>query len=392
MSKSLDVQSVLDWLMDGAKSVHAPQDVLLELCQRLTDCGLPIYRAAVFVTTLHPNVAGRGFFWRQGWTEVEVGEASYEMMKSDLYLKNPIYRVFRDGEPIRRRLGDADCAMDYPILEDLRGEGVTDYVIHPLDVINGEIHAASYTKTQEGGFTEAEIEAIEILRPALTRIAEIYALTRTARNLLDAYLGHQSGEKVLKGQIQRGDGQDVHAVIWFCDLRSSTPLANSMSREAFLALLNDYFECMAGAVLDGGGEVLRFIGDAVLAIFPVSKDGATAAEACAKAEAAVADAVARMDVLNVKRQGFGYPPLGYGIGLHLGDVTYGNIGTQERIEFTVIGAAANEAARIESMCKTLGVSVLASDQVVEHLSGGWHSMGAQELRGVSDKIEVFTPD
>ncbi|MBT4673267.1 MAG: adenylate/guanylate cyclase domain-containing protein, partial [Rhodospirillaceae bacterium] len=219
MSKSLDVQSVLDWLMDGAKSVHAPQDVLLELCQRLTDCGLPIYRAAVFVTTLHPNVAGRGFFWRQGWTEVEVGEASYEMMKSDLYLKNPIYRVFRDGEPIRRRLGDADCAMDYPILEDLRGEGVTDYVIHPLDFINGEIHAASYTTTQEGGFTEAEIEALEILRPALTRIAEIYALTRTARNLLDAYLGHQSGEKVLKGQIQRGDGQDVHAVIWFCDLR-----------------------------------------------------------------------------------------------------------------------------------------------------------------------------
>jgi adenylate cyclase len=392
MSKSPDVQSVLDWLMDGAKSVHAPQDVLLELCQRLTACGLPIYRAAVFVTTLHPNVAGRGFFWREGWTEVEVGEASYEMMKSDLYLKNPIYRVFRDGEPIRRRLSDPDCAIDYPILEDLRDEGVTDYIAQPLDFINGEIHAASYTTRQQGGFTDAEMDALNRLRPALARIAEIYALTRTARNLLDAYLGHQSGEKVLKGQIQRGDGQDVHAVFWFCDLRNSTPLANSMSRSAFLALLNDYFECMAGAVLDGGGEVLRFIGDAVLAIFPVSDDGATAAEACAKAEAAVKDAVRRMDVLNVKRQGFGYPPLGYGIGLHLGDVTYGNIGTPERIEFTVIGAAANEAARIESLCKTLGVAVLASDRVVEHMGSNWRSLGDQELRGVADKIEVFTPD
>jgi adenylate cyclase len=138
--------------------------------------------------------------------------------------------------------------------------------------------------------------------------------------------------------------------------------------------------------------VLRFIGDAVLAIFPVSKGGATAAEACAKAEAAVEDAVARKDGLNLKRQGFGFPPLGHGIGLHIGDVTYSNIGTPARIEFTVIGAAANEAARSESMCKTLGVSVLASDLVVEHLGGNWRSMGAQELRGVSDKIEVFTPD
>ncbi len=146
MNKSPDIGSVLDWLMDGAQSVHAPQDVLLELCQRLTACGLPIHRAAVFVTTLHPNVAGRGFFWRDGWTEVEIGEATYDMMKSDLYLKNPIYRVFRDGQAIRRRLGDADSEIDYPILEDLKAEGVTDYLAQPLDFINGEIHAASYTQ------------------------------------------------------------------------------------------------------------------------------------------------------------------------------------------------------------------------------------------------------
>ncbi|NQV56460.1 MAG: adenylate/guanylate cyclase domain-containing protein, partial [Rhodospirillales bacterium] len=224
--------------------------------------------------------------------------------------KNPIYRVFRDGTEIHRRLCDADCPVDYPILEDLKGEGVTDYLAQPLEFINGEIHAASYSTRQGGGFTDGEMAALEKLRPALARVAEIYALTRTARNLLDAYLGHQAGEKVLRGQIQRGAGQDIHAVIWFCDLRSSTPLANSMSRDAFLALLNDYFECMAGAILDGGGEVLRFIGDAVLAIFPVNEDGAGAGEACALAEAAALDAMGRMSELNKRRQALGHPPLG----------------------------------------------------------------------------------
>jgi adenylate cyclase len=204
-----------------------------------------------------------------------------------------------------------------------------------------------------------------------------------ARNILDAYLGPAAGEKVLSGQIRRGDGQDINAVIWFCDLRDSTPLADSMSRRDFLALLNEYFECVLGPVLEQGGQVLRFIGDAALAIFPV---GARPAEACAKALAAAREALARMDKLNRGRS----RPLRFGIGLHLGELTYGNIGTPSRIEFTVIGAAANEAARIESQCKVLNVDLLVSDRVARALPEAWRSLGSHTLRGVGDKMELFT--
>jgi adenylate cyclase len=206
---------------------------------------------------------------------------------------------------------------------------------------------------------------------------------RKARNILDAYLGASAGEKVLQGQIKRGDGEDINAVIWFCDLRDSTPLADSMSRQDFLRLLNEYFECVLGPVQERNGEVLRFIGDAALAIFPV---GDNPAEACARALEAAKEAILRMENLNKTRE----LPLRFGIGLHLGDLMYGNIGTPTRIEFTVIGAAANEAARIEALCKQLKVDLLLSQRVVQHLPGAYTSLGKHALRGIGEPIELFT--
>jgi adenylate cyclase len=188
---------------------------------------------------------------------------------------------------------------------------------------------------------------------------------------------------VLAGQIKRGDAQDIHAVIWFCDLRDSTPLADSMSRREFLALLNDYFECVLGPVQERNGEVLRFIGDAALAIFPV---GERPAEACTRARGAARESLERLNKQNKNRQ----RPLRFGIGLHLGELTYGNIGTPSRIEFTVVGAAANEAARIEALCKSLDVDLLVSERVAQALPGAWKSLGRHTLRGVGDKMELFT--
>jgi len=388
--KSADAGPAVEWLVNGAKGAPLPQDVLFKLCTLLVDGHLPICRGAVFVTTLHPNIMGRGFFWRRGAEEVTVAEAPYGVIDTDEFQHNPLIRVFKDGVEIRRRLCDPECPDDFLILDELRDQGVTDYIAMPLDFTNGEVHAVSWSTDQKGGFTDVEIEELHKVRPPLARIAEIFAHRRTARNLLDAYLGARSGEKVLHGQIKRGDGQEIHAVVWFCDLRNSTPLADSMSRWEFLELLNGYFEAMGGAVLDHGGEVLRFIGDAVLAIFPVSDDGFSIDEACRRAVEAAHDAVERMEVLNRDREKGGNPPLGFGIGLHLGDVMYGNIGTEDRIEFTVVGAAANEAARIESQTKTLGVPFIVSENVVAHLSGDWRSLGRYALRGVGHDIEIFT--
>ena len=383
--KNLNIQPVIEWLIEGAPPARLPQDVLLQLCRRLVAQGMPLYRVAVFVRTLHPNVLGRAFIWNEDRDAVEVVEAQYDFLESEQFLRSPLRIVFAEHAEIRRRIADPACPIDFPVLEDFRKEGVSDFLALPLAFINGEVHAASFATRRAGGFHEAEIAALRRVGTALARIAEIYAHMRKAHNVLDAYLGRQAGEKVLAGQIRRGDGQDIHAVIWFCDLRDSTPLADSMSRQDFLRLLNDYFECVLGPVMERGGEVLRFIGDAALAIFPIGTQ--PVGEACAQAVAAAKEAISRMQKLNQGRA----VALRFGIGLHLGDVMYGNIGTPSRIEFTVIGAAANEAARIESLCKVLKVPLIASEKVVKHLSRGeWKSLGRHALRGVGNEMELFT--
>jgi adenylate cyclase len=382
-AQALNVQSITDWLDAGAGPARQPQDVLQQLCGRLLEQGIPLYRVAVFVRTLHPNVAGRGFIWTEPKNAVEITSAPIGIQDTEQYLKSPIRVVYTEHIEVRRRIEGRGGALDFPILEELRAEGATDFLALPIRFLNGEVHASSFVTRRAGGFTDAEVEALRRIMPPFSRVAEIYSWRRIAHNILDAYLGPQAGEKVLAGQIKRGDGEDIHAVIWFCDLRDSTPLADSMGRETFLRLLNEYFECVLGPVLERRGEVLRFIGDAALAIFPV---GEAPGPACANALAAAREALARMAKLNENRP----RPLRCGIGLHLGELTYGNIGTPTRIEFTVIGAAANEAARIEALCKTLEVDLLVSERVARQLPGGWKSLGSHTLRGVGDKMELFT--
>jgi len=385
---ALNIRPVFDWLVSGGPPARLPEEVFLGAWHRLVAAGLPLYRGAVFVRTLHPNVLGRSFVWTETKDLVETTQADYELLESEQFLKSPVRIVFQEHREIRRRICDRDCPIDFPILEDLLKEGVTDFISLPLRFIQNEVHAASFSTRRAGGFRDDEIEALRAIAVPLARIAEIWGLIRKTRNILDAYLGQKTGERVLAGAIRRGDGEDIHAVIWFCDLRDSTPLADSMSRKDFLRLLNAYFECVLGPVMERGGEILRFIGDAALAIFPL---GADPAAACQSALDAAREAIARMHELNVKRAAMQRRELRFGIVLHLGDMTYGNIGTPTRIEFTVIGAAANEAARIESLCKVLEVPLLASAAVAQHLPRApWRPLGRHALRGVGQEVELFT--
>ena len=381
--EAIDVRPLLDWLLGPRAPGRTPEEAFGDLCRALRERGIAIYRVGLFVRTLHPNVAGRAYFWHEDRDQVEVDSADHSWFATEDHLKSPIHAVWTMNAETRRRLADPACPMDYPVLADLRAEGATDYVAVPLRFLSGEIHVASFASRRPGGFRDAELAALRTVLPYFTRVVEIYGLMRKARNILDAYLGPNAGAKVLAGQIKRGDGEDIHAVIWFCDLRDSTALADSMSRRDFLSILNEYFECTLEPVLQRKGEVLRFIGDAALAIFPIH---GRPREACAAAVEAAREALARMEKANKKRP----LPLRFGIGLHLGELTYGNIGTPGRIEFTVIGAAANEAARIESLCKQLEVELLVSEHVARVLPIRWRSMGSHTLRGVGDKIELFT--
>ncbi len=386
----------IDWLLAEGWHMTDPEALVRGLIDHMVARDLPLHRFRVTIRTLHPQVIGITYTWEKKTGALEVTTPSHDILSTPQYLDSPYAPIFEGAGAIRRRLDIPDLVLDFPILEDLHAEGATDYVAVPMLFSDGQINAITLAADRPGGFTGAELQDVYDMLPVLARIFEVHAMRRTARTILETYLGHNAGERVLEGRIRRGDGDDIHAVIWFCDLRGSTPLADSMSREAFLEVLNEFFECMAGAVLDAGGEVLRFIGDAVLAIFPI--DSRTDFPefcpehmgACRRAVAAARDAMGRIDTLNTRRAEAGQPPLGYGIALHLGDVTYGNIGVPQRLEFTVVGAAANLAARLQDLCKVLDRSLLLSAEFARVLKEPWVPLGRHALRGVGDPVEVFT--
>ena len=252
----------------------------------------------------------------------------------------------------------------------------------------------SWMTDRASGFGEWDIDQLQRVSRRLAVACKVQIKDQIARNVLDTYLGPDAGRLVLSGQIRRGDGRRLHAVIWYSDMRRSTTLAESMPAEDFLALVNSYFECTAGAVLAAGGQVLRFIGDAVLAIFPVGEcasDAPVPAEcgSCRAALDAVREAERRLSALNDERVAAGLEAIDYGLGLHVGEVIYGNIGVPERLEFSVVGPAANEVARIETLTKQLGRRVLASAGFASFAPGSWESLGEHRLRGVGRPVEVF---
>ncbi len=391
----------VEWLLSEGCTMASTGALVDGLCRRLVDDGTPLWRMFLLIRTLHPQVFATNYTWRRDSGVVEEFSAPYSVLETSMHLESPCAAIFDGGAAIRRRLDIADTRLDFPVLEDLQAEGATDYVSMPVPFSDGQINVVSLAADRPGGFSSEELGHIYDMLPVFGLLLEVLAARQTAATVLNTYLGEHTGERVLKGLIKRGDGEDIHAVIWFCDLRDSTPLAESMSRAAFLGILNDFFDCMAGAVLDHGGEVLRFIGDAALAIFPTGVASATlpgartrkccsTEQACHSALAAAQDAQARMEALNRARAQNGEPSLGFGLALHMGEVTYGNIGVPQRLEFTVIGAAANEAARLQDMCKTLGESILISAEFARCFSGELVSLGRHTLRGVGTAREIFT--
>ncbi len=249
--------------------------------------------------------------------------------------------------------------------------------------------AGSWATDRASGFSEEDIHGLERIQRRLAVACKVTIKDQIARNILHAYLGMDAGRLVLNGHIKRGDGETIHAVIWYSDLRNSTRMADSMQAHDFLQVLNTFFECTAGAVLAHKGEVLRFIGDAVLAIFPIRNGGTNGHDACEAALAAARDADDWMAQINEQRLDEGLEALSFGLGLHVGDVLFGNIGVPERLEFSVIGPAANEVARLEGMTKQLNRHILVSGEFAQKVSVAWESLGQHNLRGVGDPVEVF---
>ncbi|HEY1941021.1 MAG TPA: adenylate/guanylate cyclase domain-containing protein [Roseiarcus sp.] len=375
----VNIDAVAAWLVDGARSASRSEDVLTELCERLCASGLPLWRVAVYVYTLHPEVAARRFLWRPD-KGTSVAEASFAMAAQQDHVASPIIHVRSTGETIRRPIGDPDCPMDFAFFDELRAEGVSDYLAVPLRFTNGEVHVATFSTRRPGGFGDAHVDALEGIVPPLARVAEVRALRRTAVNLLDAYVGRNAGERILAGRIRRGDTEAIRAVIWLSDMRGFTRLADTVAPQALIDALNAFYDCLAPAIETEGGEVLKFIGDGLLAIFHIAGE-AEVGEACARALRAARQAKAAIEAL---------PPVGvdgapthlrFGLALHVGEVLYGNIGAGSRLDFTCIGSAVNMAARLEKVAAKLGRAIVASSAFAERLPHEFVALGAFDLAG-----------
>ncbi|HYX65267.1 MAG TPA: DUF427 domain-containing protein, partial [Burkholderiales bacterium] len=352
---SMHANSIAGWLLGEAWRIDAPERLVDAFCRRLRETGVPVSRMTVIIPTLHPQVVATVFVWRDD-TGVRIVHEPHDILHHPRFQASPFAPILRGAGGVRRRLESPDAKLDFPVVRELHAEGATDYVAMPFRFADGQLNVMSMTSFAKGGFATAHLGQVYEVLPVLGRLFEVFAQRRTAVTLLETYLGRRTGGRVLEGLVKHGDGEHIESVVWFSDLRESTALSQSMGREAYLVYLNAYFNGVAGAVLEKGGEVLRFIGDAALAIFPIGAEGAAAACRQALAAARLAgERIAAENAMHPERA-----PIRYGIGLHLGEVTYGNIGVPERLEFTVIGSAANAAARVESMCKALGRNVIVS--------------------------------
>jgi len=382
-------EHALHWMLGKGRLCGELPDFLVGLTGALTDGGFPLFRLYLGSRMLHPQIAALSYYWSQGDTMVQITPRGHDILESDLYQNSPVRHLYEtDQKHIRRRLHGPEAKIDFPILAEVRDQGATDYAIFALDYSSGQRSALSIATDRPAGFLETEIEAFQILVPVIATIIEAREMRRMARSLLRVYLGDDPGRRVLGGLIQRGESITLAAAIWYCDLRDFTAMSNALPRDIMVETLNTYFDIMASPVLAHGGQILKFIGDAMLAIFPMHDD----MERDIKIRTALTAAEEALDdlaTLNMMRIPAGLPPLRAGIGLNAGTIAYGNIGAAERLDFTAIGPAVNLAVRLQSLCPPLGRSLLASDSFAATCGSSLVPLGSHALHGFDQPQDVF---
>ena len=379
---------VAAWLASEARSLESPAPLLDGLCQRLRAQGVPLARASIVLFTLHPLLHGRSFRWRAG-QRVSTDVHPHGLQHLPGFALSP-FKALLDGAPgFHRRLDAPPAPDDFPLYAELRADGLTDYLALPVCFSDGARHAVSWATSEPGGFTDAHLALLHGLHPLLQLVLEVLARKDMTGVLLDTYLGRDTGRRILRGQIRRGDGETTSAVICLSDLRNFTALSDALPRDALLELLNAYFETMVGAFHAHGAEVLKFMGDAVLAIFRIDA-GSPVEERCAAAARTIREAVAASARDNAERRRKGLPTYDFGAALHVGDVMYGNIGASDRLDFTVIGPAVNLASRIGGLCAALNERVLLSEAFASHFRGGTRERGEHMLKGVGLPVRIYT--
>jgi adenylate cyclase len=384
------IAALTDWLLRHSRQLASPEQFLEDFAVRLRRARVPVWRLNLHLPPLHPVILGRIYQWVDGEARPIEIMRSRDASARLAFHHSPAAIVFRSGMAVRRRLTGPDADVDFPLLEELRDRGATDYYLLPLDILVGARRGAiGFTTRESDGFPADAVAIIEHVMPALNAVAEVYATRLILNDTLDVYVGPEATQRILHGEITLGTGRSIGAAIWYTDLRGFTTLSETLDREVVLGLLNDYFACMVPAVQAAGGEILKFMGDALLAIFKF--ETRSREDTCRAVLAAALKAADAMESLNLARLAQSLPGMQAGISLHVGDVVFGNIGAGSRLDFTVIGPAVNLAARIETLCRDLGERILVSEPFASLAGEGLESLGRHGFKGVAAQHELYRP-
>jgi adenylate cyclase len=399
------------WLANQALLAAPVPAVATGFAEGLLAAGLPLWRAHIAVSTLDPETESIGLTWTRGGgrEQEKFGHGSFNRVSGD----SPIYDAVVAARawaaaphagaresivPMTRyRLEQGEGVERYQVMAEFRAEGATDYLVFVIPFsADGVLHTirtgavVTLATDRPGGFSADDVTAAAELMPSLGGAVRIGTDLSAIRTALDTYLGRDVGQRILRGEIRRGSVETISAAIVFGDLRGFTALSDEIPREQLIAMLDDYLGCLVSPIEAQGGQVLKFLGDGLLATFALGE--AESSLLCADALAAAVEALQRIERVNEARAAAGLPVTTLDIALHLGDVLYGNVGSDRRLDFTVIGPAVNEASRLEALCSPLGVKLIASRRFVDALGApaSFRCLGEHQLRGVRNPVEVFT--
>jgi adenylate cyclase len=383
------------WITEAGLAGLSESATLEGFCERVLEVGLPLARANVVIDTLHPVYEGRAFVWKRKTNKTSLTEFGRDSVDVQRWENSPYYYLELSGEPMLRRRLTADTEKEFSVFPELRVQGMTDYVAitnrFAAEGIVGDMDCvySSWATDARAGFRDVDVIDLCRLMPLLALALKTASLARIAGTLVETYLGRDAGRRVLEGRISRGVAEQIEAAIWFSDLRGYTRLSDTAKPEEIIPLLNEYADAIISAIHEHGGDVLKLMGDGVLAIFTAADRN----RACEAALTAAEDAPRRVADVNGLRTANGLPTMELYLGLHIGEVFYGNIGSKERLDFTIVGPAVNEVSRIASMCRSVDQPLLVSSAFAAALGASRNrlvSVGRYALRGVSRPQDLFT--
>jgi len=371
--------SIINWLSAGLHEEPAAERIFVELCRRFIQSGIDLSRATLHFRVHHPQWLGTRIIWSRGQIEANVQTVAYDVEATDVFLRSPFRVVIETGKELRQKIQICGPHV-FPIYDELRQQGHTDYVAWPLDHTQGKRHLITFATDREGGFRDAEIALIRQTLLLFSLVTEIRLKNQLARTLLQTYVGPHASEQILDGATTRGSGVTVSAAILICDLRNFTELSSRRHRDDVIRILNEYFDLIADPIESFGGEILKFIGDGLLAVFPLDTENA-----CRR----LLNAVVAAHEATTLRAAAAHS-IRFGMGIHVGDVMYGNIGSKRRLDFTVIGPAVNLASRLQSLTKDLHRPVLISGDFVSAAGclEETECLGLHKVKGFQTPIEV----